>query len=311
MRRFGEANRAPLARAAGRAMGRELAAAGFNCDFAPVLDVDSNPRNPVIGDRSFGSDPRVVASLGMAFARGLEEAGIVPCGKHFPGHGDTALDSHLALPEVGRSLRELRRVELAPFRRAIAAGLPMLMTAHVRYAALDPERPATLSRRILHELLRRELGFRGVLVSDDLSMHALDDAGSIGEAAVAAINAGCDLLLACASLDVAEEVAAAVTAAVRAGRIPERRMREALRRVDRLRRWLERRPRPTESLDDVLRSGEGARVLERLALRLAATSTGDVRASREPRRRRGAAPRRRGRDARATSCTAGAQRRSP
>ncbi len=311
MRRFGEANSVALARAAGRVMGRELAVAGFNCNFAPVLDVDSNPRNPVIGDRSFGSDPRVVARLGLAFARGLEDAGILPCGKHFPGHGDTALDSHLTLPEVGRSLRELRRIELAPFRRAVAAGLPMLMSAHVRYPALDPERPATLSRRILRDLLRRELGFRGVVVSDDLSMHALDDVGSIGEAAVAALSAGCDLLLACESLDAAEEAAAAVTAAVRAGRIPERRIREALRRVDRLRRWLERRPRPTESLDDVLRCGDGMRVIARLERRLAATSTGDGRASRQPRRRHAVRPRRRARDARGTWYTAGGQRRSP
>ncbi|MEW6268299.1 MAG: beta-N-acetylhexosaminidase [Thermodesulfobacteriota bacterium] len=268
MRRFGDANSAALARAAGRAMGRELAAAGFNCDFAPVLDVDSNPANPVIGDRAFSAKPGVVARLGIAFARGLEEAGILACGKHFPGHGDTDVDSHLALPEVRRTLQQLRRVELAPFRRAIAARLPMLMTAHVRYAALDPDLPATLSKRILQGLLRRQLGFRGVIVSDDLSMHALDGAGSVGEAAVAAMNAGCDLLLACQSLEVGEEAAAAVTEAVRRGRITEKRILEAHRRVAALRRWLERRPRPTESLDDVLRSGEGARVLERLARRL-------------------------------------------
>ncbi|HEY8515270.1 MAG TPA: beta-N-acetylhexosaminidase [Candidatus Binatia bacterium] len=294
MRRFGEANSAALARAAGRAMGRELAAAGFNCDFAPVLDVDSNPANPVIGDRSFGPRPGVVARLGIAFARGLEEAGILPCGKHFPGHGDTDLDSHLALPEVRRTLRQLRRVELAPFRRAIAAKLPLLMTAHVRYTALDPDLPATLSKRILRGLLRRELGFRGAIVSDDLSMHALDGVGSIGDIAVAAFQAGCDLLLACQSLEAGREAAAALTRAIRSGRIPESRVVDAQRRVAAIRRWLARRPAPRESLDDVLRSGEGARVLERLARRLdeRTTSTGDARASRAPRRPRAAASRR-------------------
>jgi len=311
MRRLGDANSSTLARRAGRAMGHEIAAAGFNCDFAPVLDVNSNPANPVIGDRSFSSDPRRVARIALAFARGLEEAGVLCCGKHFPGHGDTSVDSHLALPEVTRTQRELRCVELAPFRYAIAANLPMLMTAHVRYPALDPERAATLSRPILQTLLRRELGFRGVLVSDDLSMHALDGSGSLGEVAVAAINAGCDLLLACQSLEAGEEAAAAVAAAVRSGRIPASRIAEARRRIAALRRRVVRRPPPALSLDDVLRSGEGARVLEHLARRLEAvraTSTGGGRASRAPRRRR-AATRRRARVAAATSCTARARRR--
>jgi beta-N-acetylhexosaminidase len=310
MRRFGQANSAALARAAGRAMGRELAAAGFNCNFAPVLDVDSNPANPVIGDRSFGASPGRVARLGLAFARGLAEAGILPCGKHFPGHGDTELDSHVTLPEVRRTLGQMRRIELAPFRRAIAANLPMLMTAHVLYPALDPLAPATLSRPILQTLLRRQLGFCGVLVSDDLSMHALDGAGSIGEAAVAAVNAGCDLVLACESLEAGEEAAAAIEAAVRSGRIPERRVREAQHRVDRLRRLLARRPLLTDTLDDVLRSGEGRRVLERLDQRLEATSTRDAAASRRLRRRRDAGSRRRARYGARTSCTAGGRRRS-
>jgi len=291
MRTFGDANSPALARAAGRAMGRELAAAGFNCDFAPVLDVDSNPANPVIGDRSFSSQPRRVAAMALAFARGLQDSGIVPCGKHFPGHGDTALDSHLALPEVARTLQELRRVELAPFRRAIKANLPMLMTAHVRYPALDPDHPATLSKAILQTLLRRELGFEGAVVSDDLSMHALDGSGSLGEVAVDAFNAGCDLLLACQSLEAGEEAAAALEAGVRSGRISQRRLREAHGRVSKLRRLLAQRTPPTAALEEVLRSGEGARVLERLEQRTArpaATSTGGGRASREPRPRRDA-----------------------
>ncbi|MFM7141362.1 MAG: beta-N-acetylhexosaminidase [Alphaproteobacteria bacterium] len=201
MRRIGAAGSTALSREVGRALGREVAAAGFDCDFAPVLDVDSNPSNPVIGDRSFHRDPATAARLALAFAAGLRDAGVIACGKHFPGHGDTELDSHLALPVVRRSARVLDRVELAPFRAAIRARLPMLMTAHVVYTALDPDLPATLSPAILRDLLRDRLRFRGVVVSDDLGMHALDAFGPLADRGAAAISAGCDLLLACGSLD--------------------------------------------------------------------------------------------------------------
>ncbi|HYB54332.1 MAG TPA: beta-N-acetylhexosaminidase [Thermoanaerobaculia bacterium] len=241
MRRLGETRNAGLARAAGRAIGRELSSVGINCDFAPVLDVDSNPENPVIGDRSFGRDPALVARLGCAFSRGLAEAGLIPCGKHFPGHGDTALDSHLALPRVDRSRRELMRCEIAPFRRAVRSGVPMLMSAHVLYPALDAELPATLSRAIMTELLRGQLGFRGVLVSDDLAMQALAGHGTVGELAVSALAAGCDLLLACQSLEAGEEAVAALKSALRRGRLDPARAREALARVRRLRRSIRTR----------------------------------------------------------------------
>jgi beta-N-acetylhexosaminidase len=254
-------------------MGHELAAAGFNLNFAPVLDVDSNPANPIIGDRAFARTPGMVGRLALAFARGLEDAGILPCGKHFPGHGDTALDSHLALPEVNRTRAELNRVELLPFRRAIAAKLPMLMSAHVRYPALDPELPATLSPRILTKLLRHELGFRGVVVSDDLAMHALDGYGPISELAPRALAAGCDLILACQSLEDGEAAVAGLQRALDDGRLSERRVAEALGRVSKLQRWLERRPPQTETLEDVLRSGDGARVVRAIEARLGDRAT--------------------------------------
>jgi beta-N-acetylhexosaminidase len=269
MRSLGATNKAALARQAGRAMGRELAAAGFNVNFAPVLDVDSNPANPVIGDRAFARTPGRVARLGLAFAEGLMDAGILPCGKHFPGHGDTSEDSHLALPEVARSLKALQRVELLPFRRAIAAGLPMLMSAHVRYPALDPDLPATLSYKILTKLLRHQMGFRGVVVSDDLAMHALDGYGPIAELAPRALAAGCDLLLACQSLEDGEAAVAGIQRALDDGRLSERRVSEALRRVSKLHRWLERQPPQTETLDEVLSSGEGAGVVRAIEDRLA------------------------------------------
>lgn len=187
---------ADLVRRAGRALGEELQAIGFTMDFAPILDVDSNPANPIIGDRAFGREPAQAAALALAFAEGLREGGVLACGKHFPGHGDTLTDSHLELPVVRKSRAELEATELPPFRLAARSphAVPALMTAHVVYPALDPA-PATLSARVATELLRDELGFKGVLISDDLEMKALRDPVEL--TAVAAVRAGCDLLLVC------------------------------------------------------------------------------------------------------------------
>lgn len=181
--------------AVGQALGTELAALGIGWDFAPVLDVHTNPGNPVIGNRAFGTTPGAVSTHAIAFWRGLRAAGLIGCGKHFPGHGDTRADSHLELPVVDHDLARLRAVELAPFAAAAAAGVESIMTAHVLYPALDRDRPATLSRRILTDLLRGELGFRGVVVSDDLGMKAVADRYPIEELAVQSIAAGADALL--------------------------------------------------------------------------------------------------------------------
>jgi beta-N-acetylhexosaminidase len=181
--------------AVGRALGEELAALGIGWNFAPVLDVHTNPDNPVIGERAFGTTPELAGPQALAFWRGLRAAGLIGCGKHFPGHGDTRTDSHLDLPVVAHDLERLRQVELAPFAAAARAGMEAFMTAHVLYPALDPDRPATLSRRIATVLLRDELGFRGVLVSDDLGMKAVADRYTIEELAVGAIEAGVDHLL--------------------------------------------------------------------------------------------------------------------
>jgi beta-N-acetylhexosaminidase len=186
-----------VAESVGRALGDELRALGFDVDFAPVLDVHTNAANPVIGERAFGRDADTVARRALAFARGLDAAGVIACGKHFPGHGDTDTDSHLELPRVDHDWERLERVELAPFRRAAAAGLPMIMTAHVVFAALDRERPATLSPAVVDGLLRGKLGFRGVVVSDDLDMKAIAEHFGADQAAVAAVRAGCDVLLLC------------------------------------------------------------------------------------------------------------------
>ncbi|MBK7193840.1 MAG: beta-N-acetylhexosaminidase [Myxococcales bacterium] len=186
-----------LAREVGAALGRELAALGFDIDFAPVLDVHTNPANPIIGDRAFGHTAATVTRRALACAEGLAEAGMLACGKHFPGHGDTVTDSHLALPRIDHDLARLEAIELAPFAAAAAAGLPMLMTAHVVFAALDASVPATLSPAVITGLLRQRLGYRGVIVSDDLDMNAIADHFGVGDAAVRAIRAGCDVLLLC------------------------------------------------------------------------------------------------------------------
>ena len=222
--------------AVGRAMGRELAAVGIDLDFAPVLDVLSNPRNRVIGDRAFGSDPRRVARLGMALASWLLRSGVLPCGKHFPGHGGSAGDSHFVLPRVRRARRGLMALDVVPFARAIAAGIPALMTAHVVYPALDRRRPATLSAAICRDLLRRRLGFRGVLFSDDLEMNAVAARSTPGRAAVQALTAGCDMLLVCQSLAAARAAMRGVEEAVVKGRLPAERIATALARIEGLRR---------------------------------------------------------------------------
>lgn len=194
--RFGRRS-AEIAGAFGEAIGAELRVAGIDVDFAPVLDVVSNPGNPVIGDRSFSSDPDEAGRLGMAFAAGLMSRGILAVGKHFPGHGDTSTDSHRELPFVPAGKKTLMERELVPFRRAIREGIPALMTAHVVYPELDPSLPATLSGKILKGLLREKLRFRGTIVSDALEMKAISSLRGMGDAAVMAISAGCDVVLVC------------------------------------------------------------------------------------------------------------------
>jgi beta-N-acetylhexosaminidase len=190
----------------GRATAAELKVVGLNLNFAPVLDVSSNPVNPVIGDRSFGRDPQQVIDSSSAWTRGLRDGGVIPCGKHFPGHGDTAEDSHFALPVVEKSLDELKAVELAPFARACTDQIEALMTAHVLYRALDPNLPATLSERVVTALLRHQLGYDGVVFSDDLEMKAISANFAQDEAAALALRAGVDVLLFCHDLPKAVEV---------------------------------------------------------------------------------------------------------
>jgi beta-N-acetylhexosaminidase len=218
-----------LARRVGRVLGAELAAVGVNWDFAPVVDVDTNPANPVIGRRSFGRDPALCARLGTALAQGLEESGVLSCAKHFPGHGDTTQDSHHTLPLLPHGLDRLRAVELAPFAAYARAGLAAVMTAHVLFPLLDAVHPATLSAPAL-SLLRDEIGFGGLIVSDDLEMKAVSERYSMAEMVEHGVRAGIDVFLVCEDLGAARR-ASATLRALAAG--PDRELIAAsMKRVD-------------------------------------------------------------------------------
>jgi len=257
-----------------RALAEELSAIGVNFNLAPVCDVDSNPANPVIGDRAFGRSPELVARHAVAAIEGLREGSVLACAKHFPGHGDTSTDSHLELPVLPHDLARLRAVELAPFAAAIAAGVDAVMTAHVRFDALDPAVPATLSRSVMTALLRESLGLGadGVVVSDDLLMRAVLDRWPVDESAVLAIDAGCDLLLVCSDPDAQERARVSLAARSRGDEAFALRLREAARRVTRLRARITPRQRSSGELaalwqrpsrarlDAMLDAGKGAGV---------------------------------------------------
>lgn len=231
---LGRCNSTELAYAAAATIAKELRAVGINMNMAPVLDVNSNPDNPVIGDRAFGSTPDPVSELGWATATGLQDHQVVACGKHFPGHGDTNADSHKELPVVEVPRERLDLIELPPFRHAVAQGVATVMTAHVLYRALDEKLPATLSSTIITDLLRHNMRYDGVVLTDDLEMHAIIDHYGIEDAAVRAVLAGCDVLLICKDRD--REVAAftAIEQAVASGIISIERLNLSVARIVRV-----------------------------------------------------------------------------
>lgn len=236
-----------LAERFARALARELRAVGISLDYAPVLDVHTNPANTVIGDRALSDGSEIVARIGAVIVRGLQEEGIAACGKHFPGHGDTSADSHHELPTVGFGPDRLRAIELVPFRAAIDAGVAAIMSAHVLVPALDDARPSTLSPTIMSGLLRDELGFEGVILSDDLEMRAIAEGYTIERAIVGAIGAGCDSVLICGPTQEAQARALeALVHAVEVEELPLGRIEDALVRQQRQKeRFLSAaRPRP-------------------------------------------------------------------
>lgn len=207
------------ARAAGRITGEELRALGVNFNLAPVLDVNVSDANPVIGVRSYGDRPETVIRYALEMMNGLHEGGVLSCGKHFPGHGDTSVDSHLALPTVDKSLEQLRATELAPFKAAVDAGIPAIMTSHIMFPQLDPQYPATMSRRILTDLLRQEMGFEGLVLTDCMEMKAIQHSFGTVKGALHAVKAGVDLVLVSHTAATAEAVALAIREAVESGDI--------------------------------------------------------------------------------------------
>jgi len=227
MRRLGERGSLEDSRAVGRGLGRELADLGIDLDFTPCVDVDTNPDNPVIGDRSFARSPDAVAEHAVALLEGLQGEGVAGCAKHFPGHGDTHLDSHVALPRVDHDLERLREVELPPFRALARAGVASMMTAHVIVSCLDAERPATLAPEALR-LLREDVGYDGLVFGDDFEMAAVAEHYGAAEATRLALAAGCDALLVCSRSDVRAEVLGALEA------LPDADLESAARRMDAL-----------------------------------------------------------------------------
>ena len=251
-----------LAEGYGRCTGRQARLLGLNWVLGPVCDVNNNPSNPVINVRAWGETPGSAGALAAAFVRGCQSEGVLACAKHFPGHGDTSCDSHLELPELPHDRGRLDQIELPPFQQAIAAGVASVMTAHLRLPALDPKRPATLSKAVLTQLLRGDLGFQGLVVTDALVMEAISQHHGSAEAAVLAFEAGADLILMPAN---AQEALDGLVDAVQSGRISQARVDASLQRR---REALARCSPAQEPLEQLIRPGERQLSAELLALSL-------------------------------------------
>lgn len=219
---LGKIDDADLTHKVASVMARELKAIGFNVDYAPVADVNTNPQNPVIGIRSFGDDPEKVACHVKAWIRGMQGAGVMACAKHFPGHGDTSTDSHYALPSLPHGRERIDAIELVPFRASIKEKVGSIMTAHVVFQAIDPRVPATLSPTVLTGLLRKELKYGGLVISDDLEMKAVADHWGVPEAAVVSLEAGADILLVCKTRDLVLGSIESIAKALESKRLDER-----------------------------------------------------------------------------------------
>lgn len=217
-------------------MGSELKAVGINLDFAPCVDVLTNPKNSVIGDRAISSDPEKVAKISSAIVRGYIKSNVLPCAKHFPGHGNTFIDSHEELPIEEASLEELEKASLIPFKKAFRARLDMVMTAHIKFTKIDPDFPVTLSKKFLQEMLRGQMRYRNLIISDDLDMKALAKYHSVEDIPVMALGAGCDILLYCNEPAHPPIALEAVKKAFNDGKLPAAPLEESLKRVLTLKR---------------------------------------------------------------------------
>ncbi|NGZ77346.1 beta-N-acetylhexosaminidase [Saccharibacillus alkalitolerans] len=228
---IGRQGDAAYARSVGELLGEQLLSQGFNLDYAPVLDVNSNPDNPVIGDRSFGASAALVSKLGIPVMQGLESKKVIPVVKHFPGHGDTSVDSHVSLPVVNKSTAQLDKLELVPFKKAIAEGADVVMIAHILLPKLDKQYPSSMSKAVITDLLREKLGFEGVVMTDDMTMGAIAENYGLGEAAVQSVLAGSDIILVAHEAENAVQAIDAIKKAVRSGKISEERIDESVARI--------------------------------------------------------------------------------
>lgn len=227
-------------------MALELKSVGINLDFAPCVDVLTNPKNVLIGDRSLSADPEQVAKLSSALVRGYIKGGIIPCAKHFPGHGNTIVDSHDDLPVENVDLDRLRNMEMVPFKKAFRARLDMVMTAHIQFPKVDPEWPVTLSEKFLKDILRKELRFRNIVISDDLDMKALVNHYKVDEIPVRAFQAGCDILMYCNDFDHPQMALEALDKAVKDHKITAKQVDESYNRVVTLKKDVLSKPDPDE-----------------------------------------------------------------
>lgn len=247
MRALGATGDESLAERVGRTLGRELRAVNIDLDFAPCLDVDTNPANPVIGERSLGADPQLVGRMAIQIIRAMQAEGVAACGKHFPGHGDTHVDSHKALPRVDYDLQRLQTVELIPFKKAINAGIACIMSAHVIVSALDANYPATLSTAALNGIVRQQLNFQGVLFADDFEMKAIADNYGFEESIIRGVLAGCDVIPICHTLALQHQAIETLTKAVERGQVPQSRIDQAGQRIDQLIATYWKKPPPTRT----------------------------------------------------------------
>ena len=244
---------------------RQLQGLGANFNMAPVLDVNTNPENPVIGVRSFADDPRKAALFGEATVRAYENTGIFCCGKHFPGHGDTNVDSHLGLPVIEKTLEELEAAELIPFRRCIEAGIPAIMTSHILFPRIEKEKiPGTMSRTIITGLLKKKLGFQGLVFSDCMEMDAIQDYYGTANGSVAAMKAGVDLVGLSSTLELMRETAEAVNAAADRGELDGEELRASVEKILAVKQKILVRPRP--ELCDLPRDRETVQKLHHQAI---------------------------------------------
>lgn len=235
-KQIGEVNNSEFSYKIGRLLGFELKEFGLNLDFAPVLDINSNPNNPVIGDRSFGNNLEIVSKLGVETMKGIQSQNVIPTIKHFPGHGDTLVDSHLEQPVVNKTLKELMKLELIPFKRAIDQGADVVMVAHMLMPELDKNNPASMSKMVMTDVLRTQLGFTGVIITDDMTMGAIVEHFDIGKAAVESVKSGSDIILVGHGYDNVDKIQSALRDAIEKGEISQQRINESVERIIKLKR---------------------------------------------------------------------------